>query len=256
MRVKLFLKRAVKAVLPYGILVLYRYFKKQKELKKIYGYKNYCPICRKAACFRNFNTNFPRAKAQCPHCLSLERHRLLYLFLQKRTDIFSNRNKKILHVAAEPCFIDKFEKIYGDSYLTADLINQNYKIKMDIMNIQYPNETFDIIICNHVLEHVSDDKKAMGEFRRVLKNNGWAILLVPVDNRVEKTFEDSSITTESGRLEVFGQKDHVRRYGRDYADRLKSVGFNVSIINSNELVSKKDIKKMGLLDENIYYCKK
>jgi hypothetical protein len=256
MRIKIFLREVVKAVLPYGILVLYYRLKKQKIMTIFYGNdpQNYCPICNRIGYFEPFGL-WPRQKAKCPYCNSLERHRLLWLFLQKRTDIFNIKEQKILHVAAEPCFEKPFRKIHGKNYLTADLKNPNAMVKMDITDIQYPNESFDIIICNHVLEHIVDDIKAMKEFYRVLKSGGWAILLVPIIE-TEKTYEDNSITTESGRMKAFGQKDHVRKYWNDYVNRLRSVGFNVSIICPNEFIAEEDIKKMSIRKNNIYYCKK
>ena len=252
MTTKLFIKKAIKAILPYGILVLYRQYRKQKELEKICGPKNYCPICKKSNFFNEFGS-YPREKAQCPHCGSLERHRLLWVLL-KRTNIFS-QGKKILHIAPEPCLENVFRKLHGGGYLSADIENQNAMVKMDLTDIQYPNETFDIIICYHVLEHIVDDKKAMTELHRVLKKDGWAILEVPVQN-IEKTYEDNSIITAEGRLEAFGQHDHVRIYGRDYIDRLKSVGFNVKLIDPSELLTEKKIKKMNPQRRCIHYCTK
>ena len=248
MTIGLFFKKVIKAVLPYGLLKLFRYYKSQKLL-------SYCPICKKTGNFKRFGVR-PRPNAQCPHCGSVERHRLLWIFLQKHTDIFKKDNKKILHVAAEPFLAEKLTKIYGENYLTADLFNPRAMVKMDITDIQYSNNTFDVIICNHVLEHVIDDAKAIREFCRVLKSTGWAILLVPIKQSLEKTYEDYSITTEAGRLEAFGQGDHVRYYGRDYVDRLKSGGFKVRITGTNELAKEKEIKKMKLSKENIYYCHK
>jgi hypothetical protein len=256
MKVKFFLRKVVKAVLPYGIVVLYRRSKKNKLIKTSYGNdpQNYCPICKKSGYFEPFGF-YERQKARCPHCKSLERHRLLWLFLQRRTDIFIKEPKVILHVAAEPCLEKHFRRMPEKKYITADLRNPNAMVKMDITDIQYPNETFDIIICNHVLEHIVDDIKAISEFHRVLKNNGWAILLVPITD-AEKTYEDNSITTEYGRSKAFGQKDHVREYGKDYVNRLKSVGFNTTIICPNEFADEDDIINMNLLQDNIYYCKK
>lgn len=135
---------------------------------------------------------------------------------------------------------------------------------MDVTDIGYPDESFDIIICSHVLEHVPDDIKAMREFRRVLKKNGWAVLLVPIAD-IDKTYEDFSITTEAGRLRAFGQSDHVRKYGKDYIGRLKSAGFNVTVIKRDELASEAEIKRMclnensevwGFADTEIFYCTK
>ncbi len=221
-----------------------------------YGKKRWCPICGKfSRKFRPFGI-VPREDAQCPHCGSLERHRLVWLFIQKRTNFFDGIPKKMLHVAPEPCLEPKFKKYLGDNYLSADLYNPKAMVKMDITNIQYPDESFDIIYCSHVLEHVQDDKRAMREFFRVLKSNGWAILLVPITS--ERTIEDPSITDPQERLKVFGQEDHVRRYGPDYVDRLREAGFTVEVTQVCDLVDDKGATKMGLTSASgeIYYCTK
>ena len=143
----------------------------------------------------------------------------------------------------------RFNDITADILPGADII-------MDIMNIQYPDEYFDIVYCSHVLEHVQDDRQAMREFYRVLKKDGWAILLVPIT--AEKTFEDPSIIDPAERLRVFGQEDHVRRYGPDFADRLLQSGFKVTVSNAADVADKRDIKRMGLTDASgqIFYCTK
>lgn len=198
----------------------------------------------------------PREDAQCVHCGALERHRFLWLFLQKKTDLFDGKPKKMLHVAPEHCFESRFKKRLDDDYLTADLFNPRAMVKMDITDIQYADQSFDVIYCSHVLEHVPDDKQAMREFLRVLKNDGWAILLVPIIS--EKTFEDSSIVDPKKRLKAFGQEDHVRRYGPDYVDRLHDVGFNVEISKVGDLADRNDALKMGLTSASgdIFYCTK
>lgn len=265
MKLTLFVKKALKAVMPYGVVVLYRRNKVKKQIIKSYGNEpeSYCPVCGKHSYFKPYG-NPPRLKAGCAHCGSSERHRLSWLFFKKRTNLFDQRQKKILHIAAEPCFESRFKKIFGENYITADLYSPDAMVKMDITNIQYPERSFDVVICNHVLEHVSDDLKAMREFYRILKEDGWAVLLVPVAD-MEKTYEDFTITTEVGRLKAFGQEDHVRKYGRDYTERLKSAGFKVSIIKNNELATSGEIKSMclkedngiwGFLETEIYYCTK
>jgi ubiquinone/menaquinone biosynthesis C-methylase UbiE len=200
----------------------------------------------------------------CSYCASLERHRLLWLFFQRKTDLFSDVNIKMLHIAAEPCFESRLKKVLGKNYITADLYNPSAMVKMDIMDIKYPDETFDIIICNHVLEHVADDIKAMKELHRVVKKGGRAFLLVPVAD-MEKTYEDASITTPEGRLEAFGQDDHVRKYGRDYIDRIKSSGFMVDVFQAADFADSNEMKKMklkeqssawGFMDTEIFYCTK
>lgn len=159
-------------------------------------------------------------------------------------------------MAPEACLEPRLRECLGDNYLTADLHDPSAMVKMDITDIQFPDESFDAIYCSHVLEHVQDDKRAMREFFRVLKNGGWAILLVPITS--EQTIEDPSIVDPKERLRVFGQEDHVRRYGPDYVDRLREAGFKVEITKACELVDDKGIVEMGLTPASgeIYYCTK
>ena len=163
----------------------------------------------------------------CPRCRSLERHRALITFLRIKTNFFKSQ-KKVLHFAPEDCFIKSFKKQHSNNYLTADLYAPAM-LKMDITNIEFPDNSFNIIICNHVLEHIPNDLKAMNEIWRVLKNNGWAVLNVPTSGK-EKTWEDKKIITETDRLKFFGHAEHVRYYGKDYKDRLSSIGFDVEVV--------------------------
>jgi len=144
----------------------------------------------------------------------------------------------------------------GSNYLTADLFNPRAMVKMDICDIQYPDSSFDVIYCSHVLEHVLDDKRAMREFYRVLKTNRWAIINVPITSK--KTFEDSTIVDPKERLKAFGQEDHVRRYGPDYVERLRDSGFTVEIIKVGDLATDDEAVRMGLTQASgeIYYCTK
>ncbi|MBN1646413.1 MAG: methyltransferase domain-containing protein [Spirochaetales bacterium] len=180
----------------------------------------------------------------------------MWLFLREKTDLFDSNTKQILHVAPEPCFEPRFKTQLGKGYLTADLFNPRAMVKMDISNISYPDESFDVIYCSHVLEHVPDDRKAISEFFRVLKKDGWAILLVPIG--AEKTFEDPSITDPAERLKAFGQEDHVRLYGPDYIDRLREAGFRVKVYSVKDLDSRPDVVKTGLASStgDIFYCTK
>lgn len=218
--------------------------------------ERFCPLCGKLS--RRFSQYglVPREDAQCVHCGSLERHRFLWLYLSQKTDLFSDTPKKMLHVAPEQCFESRLKERLRGNYLTADLFNARAMVRMDITDIEYPDESFDVIYCSHVLEHVQDDKKAMQEFYRVLKRNGWAILLVPIT--ADKTFEDSSIVDPQKREEAFGQKDHVRRYGPDYVDRLRDAGFKVKITKANDFVQNDEAIRMGLTSASgeIYYCTK
>lgn len=213
-----------------------------------------CPVCEKSyRKFLPYGRINPRQNALCPNCLSLERHRLMWLYLKEKTNFFSSK-LRILHIAPEACFIKRFEKQHGDHYITADIESPLAKVKMDIHHIPFPEDTFDVILCNHVLEHVKDDIKAMGEIRRVLKPGGFSILQVPFFSPVpETTFEDLTITDRRKREEIFGQDDHVRRYGRDYPKRIEQAGLKA--VEDGFVNAKSDIdrQKYGLVKGEVIY---
>lgn len=215
-----------------------------------------CPCC--GWYFRKLLTYGvkPRKNALCPRCGSLERHRLLWLYLKDKTNIFDSP-LKVLHIAPEPFFQKLFKSMPNLDYVSVDLNSRYAMLNMDITNIIYDDCLFDVILCSHVLEHVADDRKAITELLRVLKPGGWAILQVPVFSELVKTLEDTSITTPDKREEVFGQKDHVRKYGLDYKDRLEDAGFMVNVDPYAESLSP-EITRMFCLnrDERIYYCTK
>lgn len=221
-----------------------------------FGNNRLCPVCgRSSRRFLEYGI-IPRRDAKCPYCGSLERHRHIWLFLKRKTNIFFGEPRVMLHVAPEPAFQKILTLDLPGTYITADLENPYAMIKMDITKIQFPPLTFDIIMCNHVLEHIQDDIRAMEEMHRVLKDEGWAIITVPIT--VEKTVEDPTIVDPKERLKHFGQKDHVRRYGIDFIDRLRSVGFIVDIHRVRDLIESEEIVRMGLAEYNgvLFYCTK
>lgn len=169
-----------------------------------------------------------RPNARCPICGCLDRERLVYLSLLRFTDAFTHHTR-VLHVAPERQLSEILKNQGTIDYLTADLHSTQVMVKMDIATIQVPDGHFDGIICNHVLEHVVDDRRAMAELYRVLKPTGWAILQVPISLALDRTYEDFSITTPAAREIAFGQHDHVRIYARDYTDRLEDAGFKVNV---------------------------
>lgn len=234
--------------------------RKNVMLKSIFkilysGKSRYCPICKSHyRKFLPFGVKI-RDDAMCLNCGSLERHRLIWKFFKGYTNIFEQNEKRMLHIAPEEVFIQRLKKIDNLNYLTADLHDPNAMIKMDITDIQYPDNQFDIIYCSHVLEHIQNDQQAMRELFRVLKPGGWAILQVPIT--ANETFEDPSVTDPQERKKLFGQHDHVRRYGPDYKDRLKKAGFNTQVFNVNEIVERGNVIKYGLMtEEKVYYCTK
>ena len=191
-----------------------------------------------------------RKNALCPGTLSLERHRLLWLYLDNETN-FLNSSLKVLHVAPEQVFYKKFKKLKNWDYLTFDLNSPIADIKGDLTSTNFKDESFDLIICNHVLEHIKDDKSALNEIYRVLKYNGTSILQVPINVRREKTFEDSTIKSKIQREKYFGQYDHVREYGLDFKDRVEQSGFKVQMINYSKKISKDLIIKYGLMKDDL-----
>lgn len=186
-----------------------------------------------------------RENALSPGTLSLERHRQMWLYLQNETDFFT-KNYKVLHIAPEQEFLRKFKKMKNLDYTSADLFSPIVDVKADILDLPFGDETFDVVICNHVLEHIEDDSKAMSELYRVMKKGGWGILQVPMKNSLEKTYEDFTIKDPKERQKHFGQYDHVRWYGMDYFDRLKAVGFIAEANFYSQKFSDADIKKFGL----------
>ena len=197
-----------------------------------------------------------RDNALSPGTLSLERHRLLWLYLNNETNFFS-KTLKVLHIAPEQCFYNLFKNLKNINYTTFDLNSPLADIKGDICNLPFKENSFDFILCNHVLEHINDDKKAMKELYRVLNKNGTAILQVPINQKSSKTFEDSSIVDKKERIERFGQYDHIRLYGLDYFKKLESFGFKVDPLKYSKEFTESEITKYGLIkDEIIPVCKK
>lgn len=198
----------------------------------------------------------PRADAKCIRCGALERHRLVWLYFERMTDLFDGRAKSILHIAPERTFQILLKRHSGSKYLSADLYDARAMVKMDITRVDYPKETFDVIYCSHVLEHVSDDRQAIHEFYRVLQPDGWAVLMVPIT--ADKTFEDSSIVDPCDRLKLFGQEDHVRRYGLDFMERLREVGFKVKVTTPSDFLAEEETVYMGITDAagQIFHCTK
>jgi SAM-dependent methyltransferase len=189
------------------------------------GKKVECPVCGGSfSRFLPYGYNKVRQGVLCPGCFSLERHRLLWLFLKNKTSFFHDR-LKVLHIAPEQCFYHRFRNMNNIEYITADLNSPLADVKLDVQCIPFNDNLFDVVICNHVLEHVRDDRKAMCEILRILKAGGFAILQVPMDITLETTYENPDIVTPKEREIHFRQKDHFRLYGRDYLQRLKECGF-------------------------------
>jgi SAM-dependent methyltransferase len=197
-----------------------------------------------------------RPGAACPGCFALERHRLLWLYLQSRTTLAS-APLRFLHLAPEYILRKKLVKLPNIDYLSGDLAPGEAMVQMDITQIAYPDHSFDAILCSHVLEHIPDDRRAMRELRRVLRPGGWAILHVPLDPELDRTVEAPPGLSAEEREKSFGHHDHKRRYGRDYKERLEQAGFSVRVDCYARELGEQASKLFGLtMDEDIYFCTK
>ncbi|MTI32540.1 class I SAM-dependent methyltransferase, partial [Xanthovirga aplysinae] len=221
------------------------------------GNKVECNVCgHHFSSFLPYGRKPPRSNALCPNCLTLERHRLMWFFLQKHTDFFSAKHK-VLHIAPEICFIDRFEKMENLEYTTGDLESPLAKVRMDVHDIPFGDCNFDVAFCNHVMEHVKDDLRAMGEIYRILKPGGFAIIQSPMDFNLKKTYEDPSIKEPAAREKAFGQSDHVRMYGLDYQKRLEKAGFKVTPYDLKKEIPAEKYQRFALPEQEIlYFCEK
>ena len=195
--------------------------------------------------FLPYGYESPRDNVLSPSTLSLERHRLLWLFLQQETDFFK-RPLRLLHFAPEQAFYSRFRKMKNLEYTTTDLNSPLADVKADICHLPFEDNSFDVILCNHVLEHIPDDRKALSELYRVMKPGGWGVFQVPQKIDLEQTFEDPAITDPDERRRIFGQYDHVRVYGRDYFDILRQAGFRVTAVDFTKEMDAAQIEKYRL----------
>lgn len=197
-----------------------------------------------------------RDNVLCPGSLSLERHRLLWLYLKEKTDFFTG-NHKMLHIAPEQCFYKLFKAQKNLDYTTGDYNSPIADIHFDLHAAPFENNTFDVIFCNHVLEHVDDANQCMRELFRIMKPGGWGIFQVPLDTGRETTLEDPNIISEDDREKYYWQKDHVRLFGLDYKDKLAAAGFQVKVDDFINTISPELQERYRLpKGEMIYLCRK
>lgn len=245
-----------------------RQYRRLKRWTRVWGLTHACPLChRPLSTFHPAGVDAPvfqekqiiggglRSDAKCFVCGSLDRERLIYLYLKHFTDVLT-RPTKMLHIAPEVGLQNKLRKHRNIDYLSGDLCSVHADIKLDITDMPFENGTFDYVIANHVLEHVHDDHLAMSEIRRILKpGSGKAILQVPISLALDSTYEDATKTSEQERLEAFGQEDHVRLYGTNYAKLLEQRGFLVSPFNwwTSEKLNPQGENRFGLLANETLY---
>jgi len=198
-----------------------------------------------------------RDNCVCPRCYSTDRDRLIYLYLKNISPIFTE-NLDVIHIAPENSLQKLLTSLKNINYKTGIKYHEGIYYSedvslVDITELSFKDESFNVIICNHVLEHIIDDNKAMSELFRVLKPGGWTILQVPISNILDKTYEDPNITDPKEREIHFGQFDHVRIYGRDYINRLEKVGFNVKEVNLAAELKENDIGKYAINNNEILF---
>ena len=197
-----------------------------------------------------------RPNVLSPSTLSLERHRLMWLYLKQETDFFTAPHK-VLHMAPEQCFLGIFKELKNLDYTTADLYSPIVDVKADILELPFEDNSFDFVFCNHVLEHIEDDSRAMSELYRVMRPGGTGIFQVPQDLGRNRTYEDFSITDPEQRAKHFGQYDHVRVYGKDYFERLRKAGFQVEELVYSKKLSEADCDRFRLAPGEILpVCRK
>jgi SAM-dependent methyltransferase len=213
-----------------------------------------CPCC--GGRFRGFLAGGPtrRPGARCPRCSALERHRLVWLYLQERTALFRTPHRLLL-IAPEDPLQRRLLRVAGLRVVSGDLDSALAMCRLDLQALPFRDATFDAALASHVLEHVADAHAALAELRRVLRPGGWAILQSPVDAGRATTFEDPAVTTAEERLRVFGQADHARIFGRDYPDWLRGAGFQVQVIPFAREKGAEFIARHGLdPDEDVHVC--
>jgi len=219
------------------------------------GNKVECPVCEKQ--FRKFlsygSNVVHRDNVLCPYDLTLERHRLMWLYLKNESDFFTADKLSLLHIAPEQCFHQRFKDQQNLDYLTADLVSPIADMHFDLHDIPLEDNRFDVIFCNHVMEHVDDAHRCMSELYRVMKPGGWAIMQVPQDMTREETYEDRTIISPEEREQHYWQKDHVRLFGKDYPQWLEKAGFTVDIAFSDNPIAPELIERYRLQKSEILY---
>jgi SAM-dependent methyltransferase len=245
-------------VLPRPLLIRMSYVFRAFAPLLYKGNKVECTVCEKK--FRKFlsygSKVAERQNVLCPYCLTLERHRLMWLYLKDKTNFFT-ADLKVMHVAPEQCFYKSFRKQKNLDYTTGDLVSPLADIHFDLHKIPLEDNQYDVIFCNHVLEHVDDDHQCMTELLRIMKPGGWGIFQVPIDGSRDTTYEDPTITSPEDREREFWQKDHVRLFGLDYPDRLEKAGFKVDRNNMvNEIPAELAERYRLQKSEILYVCHK
>lgn len=268
------LKAWAKALIPEKYRVLryewYETLRYYPELLLSLGFRFECPFCHwRFRRLRSAGFDYPVLNEKdvvgaschpddvCPRCMSNARERLVYRYLKDRTSVFSG-GLKLLHIAPEPHLEQTLRQVPGIQYVSADLAKTRVGVRLDVMMLPFRDDSFDLVICNHVLEHVDDDQVAMRELCRVLRPGRPALLQVPIGRALRETLEDPSAVTEADRIRRFGQRDHVRLYaGTDYLKRLEKAGFRVDRSRAVDCLGEETVKRYALIrEEPLFSCRR
>jgi SAM-dependent methyltransferase len=192
----------------------------------------------------------------CPRCKSNARERLVYFYLKENTSTFTE-SLRLLHIAPEPHLERILRQLPNILYVSADLAARAVDVRLDIMMLPFPDQAFDLVICNHVLEHVIDDRAAMSELHRVLRSDRPALLQVPIARAIDRTIEDPTAVTDADRIRLFGQRDHVRLYAADdYMKRLERAGFCVQLTSAEDCLGAGTVRRYALVrEEPLFACR-
>lgn len=204
-----------------------------------------CPICRSH--FLRFRRTYPGTaedRGVCPGCGSRQRHRHLWLYLERHTDLFDGKPHRVLHFAPEAGLRTRLAEFEQLDYLSTDIEPGRADTVADIQALPFDDDRFDAILCVHVLEHIPNDRTALSELFRVLAPGGWTILQVPIQGTT--TTEDAAVADPEERLRRFGQEDHVRMYGRDFEDRVRAAGFDLEVVCFRDEIPGRERRRYGL----------
>lgn len=244
--------------LPRPILIRLSYVFKRFAPLLYKGNQVECPVCERSfSKFLSYGSKVAhRENVLCPYDLTLERHRLMWLYLKNHSTFFTANTLDVLHIAPEQCFHELFKKQANLNYLTGDLESPIADLHFDLHHIPLENDRFDVVFCNHVMEHVDSPLQCMKELFRVMRPGSWAIMQVPQDMTREETFEDPSIVTPEDRETYYWQKDHVRLFGKDYPKYLEQAGFKVDAFHLSAHLSADQFARYCISSDEILYIAK
>ncbi len=214
-----------------------------------------CPVCGASARrFLAFGLD-RRRNAECPSCGSVERHRLLWLYLSRHSDLARGRHR-VLHTAPEPFMEKALDRLPRLRRVSVDRFNPNADVQADLTALPFPDHRFDVVLSSHVLEHIRDDEAAIAELARVLRPGGWAAIMVPYDPKLPVTEEGRDVESPAERLARFGHPYHYRNYGADFTSRLAAAGFRVSVLSSRRLLTAHQRRRYRINRNHLFFCRR